>query len=143
MNKDHALTSERGFTLVEVLIALTIFAIGLLALASMQVTALRGNSNAQIVTDATALAEGTLEWLQSLPANDPLFKVSVAPTPVAGSPFTLRGGGTINVTYEIDTSVPVGSVDYPDGVVRIVVVADTMNGIAWDNIQLETLKWVR
>lgn len=140
MNNAHAYNSEGGFTLVEVLIALTIFAIGLLALAGMQVTAIRGNSTSQSLTSATSLAEGTMEWLQSLPANDPMFDVAVADQPVPGSPFRIDGGGDMVVTYSIDTSVPADAVDYPDGVVRLTVNVDRPSG---SDINLETLKWVR
>lgn len=140
MNRELMHNPESGFTLVEVLIALTIFAIGLLALASMQVTALRGNSNAQVITGGTALAEGTMEWLQSLPADDPIFDATAVNQVVPGSPFTLAGGGTMSVTYDIDTSVPAGTTDYPDGVVQLTVTVDPPFG---SNIQLETLKWVR
>ena len=55
-----------GFTLIEVLIAISILSIGLLAVASMQVSAIRGNSHARGVTEATTLAQDRLEKLLSL-----------------------------------------------------------------------------
>jgi len=141
MSKLRTDRSESGFTLVEVLIALTIFAIGLLALAGMQVTALRGNSNAQVVTASTALAEGTMEWLQSLPANDPLFNVPVTDQAAPGSPFAIDGGGSMVVTYTIETGFPDGATaDYPEGVARLTVTVDPSSG---NEFQLVALKWVR
>ena len=48
--------SEAGFTLIEVMIAMAIFAFGLLALAALQVAALKLSSDSQYVTQANLLA---------------------------------------------------------------------------------------
>ena len=57
----------RGFTLIEVLIVMTIFSIGILAVAAMQITSTKGNSSARRITEATALAEKQIENLMQLP----------------------------------------------------------------------------
>ena len=44
--------NQEGFTLIEILIAVTIFAIGMLAVGSMQVSGIRGNATAQGITGA-------------------------------------------------------------------------------------------
>lgn len=62
---------ERGSSLVELLVAVTVFAIGLLAVAGMQLTALRGNASAQQVSVASGLAEGVLEEILAWPDDDP------------------------------------------------------------------------
>jgi len=111
--------NENGFTLIEVLVALTIFSIGLLALASMQVTSLRGNANAQVLTSATTLAEGTLEGLLSWDADDDRLDADVTDVEIDGSPFTIEGGGIMHAYYSIDTSPPGTSANFPDNVVRI------------------------
>ena len=56
-----------GFTLIEVLVALAIFAIGILALTSLQAVYIGGNSSARMQTKATTLAAQTLERLKILP----------------------------------------------------------------------------
>ena len=53
--------SNSGFTLIEVLIALAIFAIGILALTSLQAVYIGGNSSARMQTEATTLAA---QWLE-------------------------------------------------------------------------------
>ena len=58
---------EEGFTLIEVLIAMAIFAVGILALAGLQVTYIGGNASAQMQTEATALGAQVIEHLKSLP----------------------------------------------------------------------------
>ena len=57
----HAARGEEGFSLIEVLVALTILAVGLLSLALLQVTAIKGNASASKSTIATDLAQTKLE----------------------------------------------------------------------------------
>ena len=47
---------KRGFTLLEVLIAVSIFSVGLLAVASMQISAIGGNRLGNELSTATFLA---------------------------------------------------------------------------------------
>jgi type IV pilus assembly protein PilV len=42
------LKTENGFTILEVLIAVSVLAIGILAVASMQISAIRGNAFASL-----------------------------------------------------------------------------------------------
>ncbi len=65
------LLKEKGFTLVELLIGILILAIGLLALAHMQVAALNGNFSANCMTVATVLAQDQIERLKTLPFTAP------------------------------------------------------------------------
>ena len=60
-------TGVRGFTLIEVLIVMTIFSTGILAVAAMQITSTKGNASARRMTEATALAEKQIENLTQLP----------------------------------------------------------------------------
>ena len=55
--------SQRGFTLLEVLIALAILSIGLLGLASLTASVIRTNDFSDDFTTATALAQDKLEDL--------------------------------------------------------------------------------
>jgi type IV pilus modification protein PilV len=61
MKKNH------GYTLIEVLIALAIFAIGFLSLASIQIKSITQNASAKMYTEATSMAVESLERLISLP----------------------------------------------------------------------------
>lgn len=61
---------EGGFSLIEVLISLTIFSVGLLAVAGMQITSIKGNFSSGNVTNATVLAQSKLEDLKSLSYTD-------------------------------------------------------------------------
>ncbi|PIP43733.1 MAG: hypothetical protein COX17_05415, partial [Deltaproteobacteria bacterium CG23_combo_of_CG06-09_8_20_14_all_60_8] len=56
-----------GFTLMEVLMAVTVFAIGILAAASMQVAAIRTNATARVISEATVVAARQQEVLLDRP----------------------------------------------------------------------------
>jgi len=58
---------EGGFTLVELLIAVAILSAGLLALGSMQVSAISGSAYSANVTEGSTLAADRLEKLLALP----------------------------------------------------------------------------
>ncbi len=60
---------EKGFTLLEVLIAISIFSIGILGIASMQITAINGNASARMRTEAATWAADRAERLMALPYN--------------------------------------------------------------------------
>ena len=65
------LISNRGLTILEVLAAVGILAFGLLAIATMQASSIKGNSQAIGTTEAINLAQGKVEELMRLPYNDP------------------------------------------------------------------------
>ena len=62
---------NRGFTLIEVLIGLAIFAVGILAIASLQIRSINLNSAARIQSEATVAAVDCMERLLSLPYEHP------------------------------------------------------------------------
>ena len=57
---------EKGFTLIELMIAMIVLGIGILALIEMQVAAMSGNSSANQMTIATTLAQDQIERLKGL-----------------------------------------------------------------------------
>ena len=59
--------APEGFTLVELLIAITILAVGILGVASMQVSAIRANDFASAQTEAATAGMDRIEKLLRLP----------------------------------------------------------------------------
>lgn len=59
----------RGYLLIEALIALSIFAIGFLAVGKMVISATRNNTRSNIITQATLLATQKIEELKSQPLD--------------------------------------------------------------------------
>ena len=58
---------EEGYTLVEILVAITVLAIGLMAVATMQVTAIKTNTIASGMSQGLSLAQAKMEELMNLP----------------------------------------------------------------------------
>lgn len=57
---------NRGFSLIEVLIAMAIFSIGILAVGSMQLSNTKNNTTGNITTQATMLARQKVEELKTV-----------------------------------------------------------------------------
>jgi type IV pilus assembly protein PilV len=58
---------EAGFTLIEIMIALVILSISLIALAGLQISAIRGNAFSKRMTTAVTIAEAKIEQLKNMP----------------------------------------------------------------------------
>lgn len=65
------LQTQRGFTLVEVMVAVLLLALGLAALAAAQMTAVTLNARANGMTRLATMAQERLETLLALPYNHP------------------------------------------------------------------------
>lgn len=92
---------SRGFTLLEVMIAMVILAFALLGLAGLQVVSVQGNSLASQITEATMLAQSQLEALITTP-----FATLVGLGTIVNN--QTRKGVTYSVQYTI-TPDPGGS----------------------------------
>ena len=70
MKVQQSIGPNAGFTLVESMLTLAIMSVGLLALAGLQITALRGNALSRSMTTAVSIAEQRLEQLKNTPYSD-------------------------------------------------------------------------
>ena len=61
---------DSGYTLIETMIAIAIFAIGFLAIASLQIAASKTNRAGSDYTQATTIATDRMERLMALPYDD-------------------------------------------------------------------------
>lgn len=64
-------SDQKGFTMIEITIALVILVVGLLGIASMQVSAIKGNYLSNNITCALTLTEDKMEELLGLDYNNP------------------------------------------------------------------------
>lgn len=64
------INDRKGMTMIEVLMAMTIFAVGFLAIGTMVIGTTRNNTTGNIVTRATMMARERIEFLKSLPINE-------------------------------------------------------------------------
>ncbi|WP_282755914.1 type IV pilus modification protein PilV [Desulfuromonas thiophila] len=93
------LSDASGFTLIEVLITLVIFAVGILGLALMQLSAIRGNSVANRVTEASNIASDQIEQIFNWNYNDNRLTESTNAT------YTLTNGANQTADgHQLDTS---------------------------------------
>jgi prepilin-type N-terminal cleavage/methylation domain-containing protein len=69
------INTQKGFTLLELLVAISIMAIGLLGTVAMQSVAMNSNSIANRSTVVTAIAQEVMDELMSRPTNDPQLRV--------------------------------------------------------------------
>jgi type IV pilus assembly protein PilV len=109
--------NKKGFTLIEVLIGLVLLAIGLLAIAGMQMTAVRGNFFSHYLTQASYVGQDRLEFLDNLPVNSPELQAGShddGTVPVAGIIFTRTY--TVNINGDLRTIIY--TVSWDDGVPR-------------------------
>ena len=86
---------ERGFTLIEVLIALAIFSIGILGVGTMQLRSTSGNTSARIRTEASVWAQDQVESIMLASYSNTAANTDLTP----GGPYQLtQGGYTVNWT---------------------------------------------
>lgn len=102
---------SKGLTLIEVLIAIVVLAVGVLAAAAMQTTALRASSDAKAIQGVTEFAEREIELRRQFDLSTPAGKsttcTSVTPMPtgytcgvvvsacqLSGSSLACAGTGT-------------------------------------------------
>ena len=88
-SKVNVTRNERGFTLIEVMVAIVILTVGLLSFAQMMVLATSANTLSGRMTSCSALAKEQLERLKAAPF------FTVAPT--VRNPL-LVAGGDVNTT---------------------------------------------
>lgn len=63
------ISCEKGFTLIEVVVAIGLLTIGILAAGTMQISALRGNAQARQLTQAATWGQDQLETLMGKSYN--------------------------------------------------------------------------
>ncbi len=92
--------SERGFTLIEVLLAIALFAIGMLALAGMFAGQMVGHAMGRNMTEATTLAQDLLEQLYNASTVDlDSLAEGTAPVRFGGGDY---GGGAGGVFIDVN-----------------------------------------
>ncbi|MDH4100336.1 MAG: prepilin-type N-terminal cleavage/methylation domain-containing protein [Nitrospirota bacterium] len=102
-------SNEKGFTLVELMISLVILAVGLLAMAGMQIEAIRGNKFAGRLSYMTAVSQEVMESFMARSGDDAIFDTA-ASNVAYPQVYSAQGVGTVNATYSIVLNTPVPNV---------------------------------
>ena len=93
--------TQKGLSLIELMIAMSVLALGMLAAASMQYSAVRNNTTGNVHTQAAMLAEAQLEILK----NQDIDSAALAPGDYSDpTPIDENGnpGGIYNRSWRID-----------------------------------------
>lgn len=93
--------SEAGFSLVELLVAILILAVGLLGLAELQITTMKANAQSDTLMAANHLAQKIIEEVSMADSDDARFTSASVGTTWTGSPYAVAGAGNYNVTYDV------------------------------------------
>jgi len=96
---------EQGFTIIEALIGVAIFSIGLLAIATLTISSINGNATARRVTESSSWATDRIERLMAVDYED----LESSPAPVT------QGGYTIS--WDVTDNAPLANVK----TVRVIV----------------------
>ena len=100
--------NKKGFTLIEILVGLIILAIGLLGIAGMQVTSVKGNFFSKNLTQASFVAQDRLEFLKNLPISNPIFQSAATYT----EPQANISGQKFNRSYKIELDGTLRKITY-------------------------------
>ncbi|MBN2381291.1 prepilin-type N-terminal cleavage/methylation domain-containing protein [bacterium] len=85
------LSSEQGFTLIEVLIVTVILAVAILGMEGLQLYAINQIQRSDDIGTATMLAQDVMENLRALRAGDVTLEDGALPDPIYGSGYYSSG----------------------------------------------------
>jgi len=114
--------SQKGFTLLEVMIAMVIFSIGLLGLAGLMAQSTRFNNSAQYRTQAVYLAYDMLDRMRANPdeAKNPTlnYNISLGNTPGTNTCYATTCTLTQLATADKDQWLSAVQLELPGGYVE-------------------------
>ncbi len=109
MTNKNRMSGEKGFTLIELLTAILILIVGLLAVGTLQITAINTNSSANRESMAMTKASDILEVLISLPSTHTDVSGGAHPLngPIVDGIYSLRWYVTPGAGSTVDIEVHV------------------------------------
>jgi len=83
-------SGEKGFTILEIVIGVSIFLVGMLGVAALEISAIRAEAFSIRLTEATLLARSTFEELMSAPYSDARLDATTFDSTVAAEVDTFN-----------------------------------------------------
>ena len=102
----NTFNKNKGFSLIELLIAMSVMALGMLAAASMQYSAVRNNTTGNTSTQATMLAKATMEMLKNQDIDSTALAVAIMLIPPWLMPAVIPAVFTIGTGTLIHWELP-------------------------------------
>ena len=103
----RAMQNDVGFTIIEVVIAISILAVGLLGVAAMQTSAIQVNSAAGQMTTRMNWAQDKMEELMALPYTDTLLVDNNSAVGVMTNHTDTSPPTGYTITWSVDNHNPV------------------------------------
>lgn len=94
---------QRGFSILEAFAAMVLFALGILALTRLHMAVIKANASAQNLTQATILAQKTVEDLMARAYHDAMLNANPSPHASPANPV----GGKYNITWSVTNNTPI------------------------------------
>ncbi|MBF0413431.1 MAG: prepilin-type N-terminal cleavage/methylation domain-containing protein [Desulfamplus sp.] len=121
---------SKGFTLIEVMIAMAIFAIGILGATKLQITATDGNTTSRTMSEATTVVIDNIEKLIINNSYDKVEIINTEPVNVSAAE-----NAAYDTTYEVTTE--------PTPILEDIQILNDSE--AWESIKVTkietTVKW--
>ena len=105
-------TSQRGFTLMELLVTMVITIFGIMALMALHVSIAQGTNGAAVAQEAITVGNETLEDLRGLRPTDMMARLTGNPASVPTvtvSPYATVAGRTQSYTTAVTVTAVAGS----------------------------------
>lgn len=124
--------NRRGFTLISVMIAVVILAVGVLALSRTLTGAMQANTRAGMRTIALDIARQRMEFLRAQPPSDMINFVEATPVDVSEQGLPVSGGKYHRTVLVTDVRLNLVSVTvrvaYPNGTTPVELVTYVYTG---------------
>jgi type IV pilus assembly protein PilV len=124
MRSKSSISLEEGFTLVEIMIALVVLSVGLVALAGLQISAIKGNAFSKRMSTAVSIANTRLEQIKNTPYANIQSETSIQLTE-ANMTFTRQVTVTSNTPLPNTKTINV-AVTWKDGTKSFTVPISTV-----------------
>jgi len=100
--------NNKGMTMIEVLVAITIMTIGLLAIAAVLPQAYRASIDSRKLSMATGFSQQMMELLKSEPISSPLLTSGVHPAGAPTTPLTVSADPGYTQWWSVQTNIVTG-----------------------------------
>lgn len=112
--QEHPFSVSDGFTILEVVVAMFVFSVGILAVLNMQIVSIEANHKAKMMSEAAAIASSTVSELRAVDYNSAALNGDTE----TGSAYNMDDIGIYSRSYRVRR---IASLDSDAAVITITV----------------------